>query len=88
MFKVYDNYEMNMELLGTFETKKEVNKCIKEREADTDGECYIIVKEINTFIDDVEKMADFKVLSKDEFLQSYSYISELEYDNTATTNLN
>lgn len=46
MFKVYDNYEMDMELIGTFETRKEVNKCIKEREADTDGECYIIVKEV------------------------------------------
>lgn len=38
--------------------------------------------EIVNFIDDVEKMVDFELLGKDDFLQSYSYLSELEYDNT------
>ena len=36
-----------------------------------------------TFIMDVAKMADFKVLSKAEFLQSYSYLTEEEYDATS-----
>ena len=36
----------------------------------------------SNFIDDVEKMKDFNILSKKEFLQSYSYITETEYDNT------
>jgi len=36
-----------------------------------------------SFIDDKEKMRDFKILSKQEFLQSYSYLTELEYDLTA-----
>ena len=35
------------------------------------------------FIDDKEKMLDFKTLSKAEFLASYSYLTEEEYDNTA-----
>ena len=35
-----------------------------------------------TFLDDEEKMADFEILSKEEFLSSYSYISEEEYDHT------
>lgn len=35
------------------------------------------------FIDDAEKMRDFKTLAKDEFLNSYSYLTEAEYDNTA-----
>lgn len=35
------------------------------------------------FIDDEEKMLDFKTLSKAEFLSSYSYLTEEEYDNTA-----
>src|SRR5574344_548535 len=35
------------------------------------------------FLDDEEKMRDFKELSKEEFLKSYSYLSEEEYDNTA-----
>jgi len=34
------------------------------------------------FISDAEKMRDFKELSKEEFLQSYSYLTEEEYDNT------
>ena len=34
------------------------------------------------FTDDKEKMRDFYILSKQEFLQSYSYLTELEYDLT------
>ena len=35
-----------------------------------------------SFIDDKEKMRDFYILSKKEFLKSYSYLTELEYDLT------
>lgn len=35
-----------------------------------------------TFISDIEKMYDFLELSKEEFLQSYSYLTEKEYDLT------
>lgn len=34
------------------------------------------------FLDDEEKMRDFKKLSKDDFLRSYSYLTEKEYDLT------
>ena len=34
------------------------------------------------FIDDEEKMYDFVRLTKEEFLLSYSYLTEDEYDNT------
>lgn len=34
------------------------------------------------FIDDKEKMDDFKILSKRDFLDMYSYLTEEEYDNT------
>lgn len=37
----------------------------------------------DNFIWDDEKMLDFINLSKDEFLQSYSYLTEEEYDATA-----
>lgn len=36
----------------------------------------------NNFIDDIEKINDLLILSKNDFLSSYSYISELEYNNT------
>lgn len=36
-----------------------------------------------SFIDDDEKMFDFHILTKDEFLKSYSYLDEFEYDVTA-----
>lgn len=34
------------------------------------------------FINDDEKMADFKILSKEEFLASYTYLTNEEYENT------
>lgn len=34
------------------------------------------------FANDAEKMRDFHRLTKEEFLQSYSYLTEEEYDNT------
>lgn len=39
-------------------------------------------KFVYPFIDDEEKMWDFYKLRKDEFLESYSYITEEEYDAT------
>jgi hypothetical protein len=36
----------------------------------------------DTFITDIAKMADFKILTKEEFLSSYSYMTEYEYDAT------
>jgi len=35
-----------------------------------------------SFINDKEKMRDFYILSKKEFLKSYSYLTELEYNLT------
>ena len=34
------------------------------------------------FTDDLEKMFDFCLLSKEKFLESYSYLTEIEYDLT------
>ena len=34
------------------------------------------------FFDDEEKMKDFRKLSKEEFLKSYSYLHEIEYNLT------
>ena len=39
-------------------------------------------EEVSDFLDDEEKMADFKVQTKEDFLRSYSYLTEQEYDNT------
>lgn len=36
------------------------------------------------FYDDKEKMRDFHILSKEEFLASYSYLTEEEYDATVS----
>lgn len=40
------------------------------------------MKTTTPFIDDGEKMRDFFHLSKEEFLESYSYLTEEEYDET------
>lgn len=36
------------------------------------------------FLDDHEKMIDFIILSKERFLESYSYLTEAEYNATAS----
>ena len=44
-YRVYDNYELDMELLG----EGSLDRCrslAHEREKDTDGECYIIIEEV------------------------------------------
>jgi len=40
------------------------------------------INEYEHFLTDAAKMRDFLELTKDEFLQSYSYLTEEEYDNT------
>lgn len=40
-------------------------------------------KPVYGFADDIDKMWDFANISKDDFLMSYSYVSEEEYDATA-----
>ena len=40
------------------------------------------IKSHTHFFDDKEKMKDFEKLSKKEFLQSYSYLNETEYNLT------
>lgn len=42
------------------------------------GKCFTS----GNFINDTEKMRDFQILSKEDFLESYSYLTEAEYDNT------
>ena len=37
---------------------------------------------LGNFADDEEKMRDFRELTKAQFLESYSYLTEEEYDNT------
>lgn len=36
----------------------------------------------NDFVDDLEKIRDLLYLNKEEFLKTYSYIDEAEYENT------
>lgn len=45
VYKAYDMYE-EAELLGTFETLKEARAACKEREEDTDGECFSCIRKI------------------------------------------
>lgn len=39
-------------------------------------------KPAHPFLDDEEKMRDFEEMTKEEFLASYSYLTEAEYDVT------
>jgi hypothetical protein len=39
-------------------------------------------QKVKTFYDDGDKILDLLLLSKEEFLKSYSYLTEEEYDAT------
>lgn len=45
-------------------------------------ELYKSKQKLTDFTDDKEKMRDFFFLTKEEFLKSYSYLTEIEYDLT------
>jgi len=47
-----------------------------------------IMSNYKDFTDDKEKMIDFKLLSKTEFLSSYSYLTEEEYNLTKHKEIN
>lgn len=48
-----------------------------------DGFSWYIQEPSTDFVDDLEKMKDFFKITKEEFLDSYSYVNESEYDATA-----
>jgi len=52
----------------------------KRNQTHKGGEMKTNIKD--NFSDDAEKMADFEILTKKEFLTSYSYLTEQEYNNT------
>lgn len=60
--------------------------CIRPTKGE--GDALELIAEIDVenliFLSDPEKMRDFRELSKEEFLFSYSYLTELEYDTTAS----
>ena len=53
-----------------------------KKELDTTSPVRNKPEELTSFIDDEEKMRDFRELSKEEFLASYNYLTEEEYDMT------
>jgi len=42
LYKVFDSYSEDMELLGTCDTIEEVLKIENQRVDETDGECYLL----------------------------------------------
>jgi len=70
---------------GKFRTKKQADAQRKAMFANGYKESTDLGEGVkyHDFLDDKEKMRDFKKLSKSDFLKSYSYLTELEYDLTA-----
>ena len=73
---VSDDRELKEDWEYVKNIQKIVNIIDSEKEKNT-------VKEVHAFTDDIDKMRDFDKLSKEEFLSSYSYLNEEEYDATA-----
>ena len=55
---------------------------VKERIPEFPVPDALMAESSSTFLDDPDKMKDLLILSKEEFLKSYSYMSEEEYDET------
>ena len=70
--------DMNNETLENFVNERKEN----DSELSNFARNELADRKSLNFSDDAEKMSDFKKLSKEEFLKSYSYLTEQEYDNT------
>lgn len=78
------NLTMKERILKTLEDNLLINKDFMKKEDVKDLEEQIrAVKYNGSFIDDQEKMIDFFTITKEEFLKSYSYLTEEEYETTA-----
>lgn len=55
MYKVYDDYDLTMELIGEAKDLKEVKKIAKERYYENDGECAIYYGESKTNVKFLKK---------------------------------
>jgi hypothetical protein len=73
-------YYYDISYFGVKDTLKPIDEYIEEIKQCPQYQEHLLKK--NTFIDDSEKMSDFFLMSKKEFLDSYSYLDEEEYDAT------
>lgn len=73
--KEYDLYEMLKEINRKQPTEEQIEIVEPPKKEEP--------KEVHDFLDDDEKMNDFIRMSKKEFLDSYSYLTEEEYNLTA-----
>lgn len=79
-----NNLTIKERILKTLEAKLLVDREYMEKEDVKDLEEQIrAVKFYGSFIDDQEKMIDFFTITKEEFLNFYSYLTEEEYEATA-----
>lgn len=46
-YKLYDDYDNDMEFLGAFANMRQVQKAARERNIDTDGECVLLLYKFN-----------------------------------------
>ena len=76
--KFYDREEVTEEEVSSDTYYEELDWTDEEEKEEQE-----VTPIYGSFINDKEKMRDFYILSKQEFLQSYSYLTELEYDLTA-----
>ena len=72
----------NEEVLDACEVVNQFIKYLPEEFTNDKTPNMIKTKTYTDFCDDAEKMIDFVNLSKREFLSSYSYLTEIEYNLT------
>lgn len=53
-YKLYDDYDNYMELLGAYTNMRQVQNAARERHIDTDGECVLLLYKYNIVADKYE----------------------------------
>ena len=64
-YKLYDDYDNDMELLGEYANMRQVQKSARERHIDTDGECVLLLYKFNLTADKYELVNEWYYTMED-----------------------
>lgn len=64
-YKLYDDYDNDMELLGAYTNMRQVQNAARERHIDTDGECVLLLYKYNLTADKYELVNEWYYTMED-----------------------
>lgn len=64
-YRLVDDYDNDMELLGEYANMRQVQKAARERNIDTDGECVLLLYKFNLTADKYELVNEWYYTMED-----------------------